>query len=129
LVNSAPDGLTFLILDDSEDTRFLHRRQLEDEFPASHVIECETICAALAASAGQPVDAVITDHHLGESDGAEFVQLLRAQGHACPVLMVTGSSDPRVHERAYQAGATRVFFGSKLDFVPYLRTQLSHAEG
>jgi CheY-like chemotaxis protein len=116
--------LVFLVLDDDEASRYLNRSQLETEFPRSTVIECGSVREALDASAGRHLDAVITDHHLGESDGSEFVQRLRAQGADCPVLMVTGSSDPKVHARAYAAGATKVFFGSDLEFTGYLKDTL-----
>jgi len=116
---------TFLVLDDNVDSRFLNRALLEQEFPQSTVVECGSIAEALAASQGQRLDAVITDHHLGASEGTDFVAQLRARGASCPVLMVTGSSDPRVHARAYAAGATRVFFGRDTNFPGYLRTQLT----
>lgn len=116
--------LVFLVLDDDEASRYLNRALLETEFPRSAVIECGSVQEALAASSGRHLDAVITDHHLGQGDGAEFVSGLRAQGATCPVLMVTGSSDPKVHARAYAAGASRVFFGSDLDFTEYLKQTL-----
>jgi CheY-like chemotaxis protein len=49
---------------------------------------------------------------------------LRARGALCPILMVTGSSDPKMHARALAAGASRVFSGTEVDFTDYLREQL-----
>jgi CheY-like chemotaxis protein len=118
------DALTFLVLDDNAETRYLNRALLESEFPNSVVMESRTVEEALASSKGHRLDAVITDHHLGESNGGEFVASLRARGALCPILMVTGSSDPKVHARAMAAGASRVFFGTETDFTGYLRDQL-----
>lgn len=118
---------TFLVLDDNADTRYLNRALLESEFPNSLVVESQTVEEALAASEGHQLDAVITDHHLGESNGSEFVASLRSRGAICPILMVTGSSDPKVHARAMAAGASRVFFGSETDFTGYLRDHLKRS--
>lgn len=129
LLPGAPASLakppTFLILDDDVTSRFLNRSILEKNFPESSVIECGSTDDALAASKGQHLDAVVTDHLLGQSDGVEFVTRLRAQGARCPVIMVTGSVDPAVHKRAYEAGAAHVFFGGDSDFSEYLRKALS----
>jgi CheY-like chemotaxis protein len=116
--------LTFLVLDDHPDSRYLNRCMLEAQFQGCEVLECGTVGDALMASAGHPLDAVITDHHLGESDGSEFVRQLRSRGASCPVIMVTGSSDPKVHARAIAAGASRVFSGGDSDFIGYLRERI-----
>lgn len=114
----------FLVLDDDVTARFLNRSLLETVFPQSTVVECGSVGEAIDTTAQVPVDAVITDHHLGASDGSEFVERLRAQGASCPVLMVTNSSDPKVHARAYAAGASRVFFGNDTNFTAYLQDEL-----
>jgi two-component system, chemotaxis family, chemotaxis protein CheY len=119
-----PTSPIFLVLDDNATSRYMNRSLLETEFPRSQVIECGTVRDAIAVSNRVHLDAVITDHHLGESDGAEFVAKLRAHGATCPVVMVTNSSDPKVHERAYAAGAARVFHDGKMDFTGYLRQKL-----
>ena len=54
------------------------------------------------------LDIVLTDHSLRGDNGAGFIARLRELRVTCPVVMVTGSSDPKVHEQAYAAGATRV---------------------
>ncbi len=123
----ASKPFTFVVLDDDPSSRFLNRCLLENEFPRCTVVECDSIENALAASADHTPDAVITDHHLGDAEGGEFVRRLRARGASCPILMVTGSSDPKVHERAYAAGASRVFFGSDTHFTGYLHDALKPA--
>lgn len=121
----AEPALTFVVLDDDETARALNRHLIKGEFPSSTVLECETLDAALVASQDKSVSAVITDHHLGEADGGEFIRRLRAQGTRCPVLMVTNSEDPSVHRRAYAAGAARVFGGSNIvAFREYLHNTL-----
>ena len=121
-------SFTFLVLDDDANLRLLNRCLLENEFPRCTVIECDSIENALDASVRRVPDAVITDHYLGGSEGGEFVRRLRSRGASCPILMVTGSSDPQVHERAYAAGASRVFFGRNTQFTGYLRGALDKAD-
>lgn len=70
----------FLVLDDNEDNRYLERHALRKAFPGCRVIECSTVAAALVAAQNDRFDGVVTDHHLGESDGAEFVHRLRVSG-------------------------------------------------
>jgi CheY-like chemotaxis protein len=115
----------FVVLDDDENNRFLHRRALGKAFPSCHVIECNSADEALQQCCNARVDAVLTDNHLGGSDGASFVRALREKLVRCPVIMVTGSSDPAVMKRAYAAGADRVFYPGAGDFLQYLRTSLA----
>src|SRR5258708_2776791 len=70
---------------------------------------------------GTRIDAVIPDHDLGRCDGGELVSRLRRHGPSCPVVMVTGSSARRLHERDYAAGASKVFLGRGLKFAEYLK--------
>jgi CheY-like chemotaxis protein len=113
---------TFLVVDDHEDNRYLTHRLLLKAFPGSRVVEAATTVDALAAAQWGRFDGILTDHHLGARDGAAFLQELRTLGVNCPVVMVTSSSDPQVHDRAYKAGAARVFAGADLDFVSYFRS-------
>ncbi|MEO5960133.1 MAG: response regulator [Opitutaceae bacterium] len=111
-------------MDDAEDNRVLTAIALGKGFPGSVTLECATLEEAIGAAGDRTLDAVITDHHLGAEDGEEFMRALRAVSGGCPVVMVTASSDPSVHRRAYAAGAHRVFAGADFDFVPYLQAIL-----
>lgn len=115
---------TFLVVDDNENNRFLTRYALEREFKPCVVIEAASVEEALVQCTRREFDAVLTDNQLGGPDGSALIVTLRAQSRKCPIVMVTASSDPAVHRRAYDAGASRVFFGSELKFVDYLRESL-----
>ncbi len=119
------DQRTFLVLDDDADTRFLTRHALLRAFPGARVLECAHPDDAVTQASGIDLDGVLTDHHLGDSDGVSIIKRLRAVGVRCPVVMVTASSDPSVFRRAYEAGAERVFCGSDFDFVGYFRRVLA----
>lgn len=118
---------TFLILDDDADNRFLIRHRLLKAFPEALIIECHDPVQALAEASEQRPSAVISDHHLGLGDGIGFIEQLRADGHRCPVLMVTASSDPAVHLRARAAGAAGVFAAADRDFIDFLGLALDEA--
>ena len=122
-----PATPTILVLDDDADMRYLHRCELQKEFPVCFIVECGTTDEALARSATICLDIVLTDHELCGNDGAEFIGRLRKMGVRCPVVMVTGSSDPSVHATAYAAGASRVIFGTKQGFAPRVRWLLEPA--
>lgn len=117
-------GRTFLIVDDDEDARFLTRHALEKAFPGAEVIACATSEEALESAASRVFDGVITDHHLAAAEGAGLVRELRARGVACPIVMVTASSDPKVYRRAYDAGAEYVFANGDYDYVSFFRARL-----
>lgn len=123
----APQPLKFVVLDDEVGPRILNRRALQKTFPGCTVLECATMEDAMRKCIGQPVDAILADHHLGGGEGVTFVSQLRDQRVDCPILMVTGSSDPQVRVRAYAAGVTRVFFPGDLDFAHYLHGLLTKA--
>jgi len=125
---AAARPLKFVVLDDEPGPRILNRRALQKTFPGCMVIECSNIEDALTRCVGQPVDAVLADHHLGGGEGVNFVGRLREERVDCPILMVTGSSDPQVRVRAYAAGVTRVFFPGDLEFAQYLHGLLVKPE-
>ena len=114
----------FLVLDDDADMRFLHRVELCKEFPGCDVTECGTADEALARCAEHAFDAILTDNALLDGSGTQVIAQLRQRGVHCPILLVTGNGDPRVHEKAFQAGATHVVAGTKLRFAPILRQLL-----
>lgn len=119
---------TFLIVDDTEDNRFLAGYALRKAFPGACIVEASTAEEALNIAPKLDLDGVLTDHHLGASDGAQLMHDLAAAGVRCPVVMVTASPDPAVHRRAREAGAAQVFSGTKTDFVGYFRDYFAHTE-
>ena len=123
-----PATRTFLIVDDNEDNRFLAGYALRKTFPGARILETAQIDEALRLARQEAPDGIVTDHHLGVVDGSDFVRDLVAAGVRCPVIMVTASSDPAVHRRAYEAGAIRVFSGPQLDFARYFESYFRAAE-
>src|SRR5262245_34541253 len=67
---------------------------------------------ALAISAAQPIDGVLTDVDMPEMNGFEFCAQLRAQqaaaGRDIPVWIMTGVFRPALEKKAATAGAVLV---------------------
>lgn len=112
---------TFLIVDDTEDTRVLTGILLQKAFPGARIVGTDQLDDALRVAHEIHPDGIITDHHMGTGEGDGFVRRLAEAGLKCPVVMVTSSSDPAVQRRAYDAGAAHVFAGRDFDFVGYFQ--------
>ncbi len=66
---------------------------------------------AMRALEHSDVGAVITDLHLPEMDGLEFISKLRQDDRFAhlPVLVISGDADPETPRRARSAGASAFF--------------------
>lgn len=117
----------FLLMDDDEDAVFFTRRSLEKAFPGCVVIVASSCEDALDHLRRETFDALLADHHLHGTSGGECIAKMRALGVQFPILLVTNSDDPAVHDQARAAGATAVFSPEQRDFVPYLKAQLQAA--
>lgn len=100
---SMPHGpLTFLIVDDNSDGRFLLAKTLLRCFPRSAVQECVDIEVAEQLSK-KVHPAVIIAHRAGGLDGMETIRRLRAANPVVPLVYLSGID--RAAE-AKAAGAT-----------------------
>jgi CheY-like chemotaxis protein len=66
---------------------------------------------AILADTGREIAAIITDLHLPQTDGLDLIRQLRADPRFArlPILLISGDSDPRLHERALANGASAFF--------------------
>lgn len=95
-------GLSFLVVDDFDDNRYLLVKTIKRRFPSATCIECRTSESALAAAAAQnPVTIIV--HRTDDMSGPQLIRRLRAAGTKVPIVMVSGRSDC---PEAIEAGAT-----------------------
>jgi CheY-like chemotaxis protein len=120
-----PDLRTLLIVDDDADNRYLLAHAITKAIKECSVVSCASSAEALALVRTRHIDAIVTDHHLGDVAGSEFIGQVRRRGVACPIVMVTASSDPRIEREAYQAGATKVFMSRRGDFANFIRCAIA----
>lgn len=104
------EHLKVLIVDDSKSSRAFIRRILEtvgvhDCFEANNGVE------GLDILQNQRVDLVITDYHMPEMDGKDFIQHIRQEGwqQDVPILMVTSEEDQGRLAAVEQAGVSGIF--------------------
>jgi DNA-binding response OmpR family regulator len=89
-----PAKRTILIVDDDADIRAILTDHLAGEhglgiFTAGTLDEAE----AIIAGGTRTFDAIILDIGLPDGDGRDFCAKLRQQGHAIPILILTGRDD------------------------------------
>jgi CheY-like chemotaxis protein len=111
-----------MVINDDRDTQYLAAHRIKQQLGSCTLFSYPSADAALAALKTTPVDVIITDNHLGDITGSEFIGRARKRGLTCPIIMVTESSDPAVRMAAYAAGATEVFAAGQGDYVTFLET-------
>jgi DNA-binding response OmpR family regulator len=87
----ATGGVTVLVVDDEPSLRLLCRVNLELEH--YRVLEAGTLEEARQLLDGEDIDVVILDVHVGEADGRDLLEELRARESGVKVAMLTGSAD------------------------------------
>jgi DNA-binding NtrC family response regulator len=79
-----------LIVDDDASLRLLCRVNLE--LDGYRVVEAPNVAAAEEVLAGERVDLVLLDVHIGADDGIALMRSLRQRQHEAPVVLFTGSA-------------------------------------
>ena len=106
-----------LIVEDSETCAETLLIALES-VPGIELRVIQNLRGAIAAieDRGNDVAALVTDLNLSdprspESDGFDLIRQLRAEPRFArlPILLISGDSDPRLHERALAQGADAFF--------------------
>jgi FixJ family two-component response regulator len=69
---------------------------------------------------------LILDHHMPQMTGLQLAEMLRADGVAIPILLVTGSPSPAILARAVELGIDRVLEKPPLeeDVVDFINARL-----
>ena len=87
----ATGAVTVLVVDDEPSLRLLCRVNLElDHY---RVLEAGTLADARMLLDSEPVDVMILDVHVGDGDGRDLLEELRARDAEVRVAMLTGSAD------------------------------------
>lgn len=108
-----------LVVDDDEVERFLLRRALEAK--GYEVEEAETADDALLCCHLAYPDAMVADIFLPGRTGIELCLALRDEPTTkhLPIVLVTGSKDPRIRELAQGAGAS-IYLQKSPDLGPVI---------
>jgi len=106
---TAYETMHILLLDDHTLFRESVGRLLSTEPGFEVVAHCATIEEGLEILRRQPVDLVLLDFVLGESDGREFLRLARQQEFPGKILVVTAGVDPPAISELIRSGVSGIF--------------------
>ncbi len=123
--------LKILIVDDSEDDRYLYRRSLDKgQNAAFEMIDCIDGEEGLKKIESEKPDCVLLDYSLPGRDGIEVLKRLRLDEPFLPVVILTGQGNETLAVRAMQEGAQNYI--SKASITPetlrrVIRMSIEHA--
>ncbi len=109
-----------LLIDDNPDDRALVIRQLKREYPdleVQQVVDAQSFKRELLERSW---DIVITDFHVGWSDGLKILLAVKASRAECPVIMFTGTGSEEIAVEAMKAGLDDYVIKSPKHFVRLL---------
>ena len=100
---SNSEAITVLIVDDSEDTREILRRNLTSW--GYRTLTAASVNQAVTILESRAVDLVITDVVMPEQDGFELLRHVRENYKGMEVLVITGYPDIEDAVKAVKRGA------------------------
>jgi DNA-binding response OmpR family regulator len=95
--------MTVLVVDDDAAIRLLCRVNLELE--GHRVVEAAYLDQARTALAGEPVEVVLLDLHIGNERGVDLLRELRRDHPGIAVALLTGSPQERFPDEEAKADA------------------------
>jgi CheY-like chemotaxis protein len=93
-----------LLVDDDTIVLTLIHHMMHEVAPDYELLSVANGAAALALMAQRPVALVITDQHMPNMDGIAMTVAIKAVALHCPVILITGSPTPEIHQRGQAAG-------------------------
>jgi len=93
-----------LLVDDESSNRALALRALRRTFPDVEAAEAGDQAEFEQALKAERPDLVVTDYHLGWSDGLDIFRRVKAQWPDIPVMMLTGTGSEEIAVEAMKAG-------------------------
>ena len=100
------DSLKILVIDDSEDDRFLYRRSLKKSTRYGFdIVEASSGEEGLARIEAGKFACVLLDYSLPGRDGIEILKRIRARHPFVPVVMLTGLGNEKIAVATIQEGA------------------------
>jgi CheY-like chemotaxis protein len=110
------ESVKILVIDDSEDDRFLYKRCLQKSSGASYAVS-ETANGedGLARIEKELFACVLLDYSLPGRNGVEILKRIRAKHPFVPVVMLTGLGNEKVAVEAMQEGAQNYIAKATID--------------
>jgi DNA-binding NtrC family response regulator len=105
-MSSATGPIRVLLVDDEPDFAEVSATFLEREVER---IECRVETSAadgMAVLSEEPIDCVVSDFDMQETDGLEFLRTVRSEYDDLPFVLYTGRGSEDVASEAISAGVT-----------------------
>lgn len=96
---------TVLHIDDDPQFRDLASTYLERNDASLSVLSESSPADALERLRQRAVDCVVSDYEMGETDGLEFLEAVRAEFSGLPFVLFTGRGSEEIAAKAVNAGA------------------------
>jgi PAS domain S-box-containing protein len=120
------DGLTFLVVDDQQDSREMLAALLEQA--GARIVQTASAEAALAVLEAEHVDLVIADIAMPGVDGYELMRRIRASRVGTPAIAVTAYARPDDRRRTLESGYAG-YLAKPIDGAQLARTVRSVVAG
>jgi signal transduction histidine kinase len=125
--SSGGEGRTVLLIEDNPGDVRLIEEMLKESRGARFRLECaEHLTAGLGRLAQGGVEAVLLDLSLPESQGLDTFRRVRSHSPGVPLVVLTGTDDEELGNKAVQAGAQDYLIKGQVD-GPLLRRALRYA--
>jgi len=99
--------LTIAIVDDDETVRRALRRMITSFSYSS--LEFASGEALLTSQDLRRLSCVLLDLHMPGLNGIDVLHRMRGQGHAVPIIIITGGDQPKLRQKCMSAGASGYF--------------------
>lgn len=116
-----PPLTIFLIEDNPADARFMRELLREVGIDIARLIHVDTLSAAIQRLTEEPIDIVLLDLLLPDSEGADTLRRLRARRDV-PIVVLTGLPDEAAARRMGGDGAQGYLLKGQFDGAALLRT-------
>jgi signal transduction histidine kinase len=115
---AAPTWRILLVEDDEEDYLLIKNDLQNMRGPAIQLDWALSHAEAAQKIAAGQYDVALIDYHLGDQNGLELTRAVRQQGHALPIILLTGQGNYEIDLLAMKAGVTDYL--SKSETTPSL---------
>ncbi|WP_299233334.1 PAS domain S-box protein [Natronomonas sp.] len=102
--SDSDESMTVLVVDDDPSMADLTATYLERESPAFDPIR-ETTAADALERLGE-ADAIVSDYDMPQTDGLEFLEMVRSRRSELPFILFTGRGNEEIASEAISAGVT-----------------------
>ena len=96
--------LQVLIIEDNEGDFILVTGYMSEAFPLANIIHCSYLSAAITVLNQQPIDIILLDLTLPDSNGEQSINQLKALPGIPPVIVLTGFADKQTAINSLKLG-------------------------